>query len=82
MVRLVLGSLLQGKTRQPTLKITHLLLVQQIWDVDSFDVATSDFGTSVQGQARQAKLKSTCNLLATGPPGLGCETNPIEIMGN
>ena len=40
-----------------------------------------DLGLFLRGETRIAKLKSAYNSLIIGPRGLGCETNPKEIMG-
>ena len=67
-VRFDLGSLLQGQTMIPKLKmlITRLILVLDVCNVTP---------TYSQGQRRIAKLKSAYNLLIISPRGLQCETN-------
>ena len=42
---------------------------------ESFNVVRFDLGPLLQGQIREAKLKSTNNSLIVGPRVLGCETN-------
>ena len=39
-----------------------------------------DLGPLLQGQTRIVKFESAYNFLITGPRGLQCETNLLEVM--
>ena len=41
----------------------------------SSNMVRSDLGPLLQGQMRNAKVKSTCNSLIASPRGLKCEAN-------
>ena len=87
MVRLDLGTLLQGQMRTAKLKSAYNLLIigprglqcesnlQEIVGWESSDVFRFDLGALLQGQMRIAKLKRAYNSLIIGLRGLQCEIN-------
>ena len=83
MVRLDLGSLLQGQTSIAKLKSGYNSLIigprglqcqtnlQEIRGCKSFDVVGFDLGPLLQGQMRVAKFESADKSHIIGPRGLG-----------
>ena len=87
MVRLDLGSLLQGQMRIAKFKSAYNSLIigrrglqcetnlQEIMDWESSDMVRFDLEPLLQGQMRTAKLKSAYNSLIIDCRGLQCETD-------
>ena len=87
MIRLDLGSLLQGQMRIVKLKSAYYLLIigprclqyeTNIWEImgwESSDDVRFDLGPLLQGQTRIAKVKSAYNSLILSRRSLQCDTN-------